>query len=155
MFSPIFSFLFSYSVDLQKANLEAQNQSNSGGSSSPSGNPSPLASALPLAQLLSKPGALNALSSLSALGGLSDLLGNVNNVAASRPVQTTGVHRSKSYSSRVRSPSGDKSKMDRNKFAPYWVSCYFKFGLNCVFFTTIFFSSFFLYVMILYVFEEK
>ncbi|XP_065213717.1 poly(rC)-binding protein 3-like isoform X1 [Planococcus citri] len=111
-------YLINMSVDLQKANLEAQNQSNSGGSSSSSGNPSPLASALPLAQLLSKPGALNALSSLSALGGLTDLLGNVNN-AASRPVQTTGVHRSKSYSSRVRSPSGDKSKMDRNKFAPY------------------------------------
>lgn len=104
-------YLINMSVDLQKANLEAQNQnqSNSGGSSSSSGNPSPLASALPLAQLLSKPGALNALSSLSALGGLTDLLGNVNN-AASRPVQTTGVHRSKNYSSRVRSPSGDKSK---------------------------------------------
>lgn len=116
----LYNLLFSYSVDLQKANLEAQNQnqSNSGGSSSSSGNPSPLASALPLAQLLSKPGALNALSSLSALGGLTDLLGNVNN-AASRPVQTTGVHRSKNYSSRVRSPSGDKSKTDRTKFAPY------------------------------------
>ncbi|XKL62804.1 hypothetical protein PGB90_002637 [Kerria lacca] len=115
-------YLINMSVDLQKANLEAQNQnqnqSNSGGSSTSSSNPSPLASALPLAQLLSKPGALNALSSLTALGGLSDLLGNVNNVV-SRPVQTTGVHRSKSYSSRVRSPSGDKSKMERNKFAPY------------------------------------
>ncbi|KAK7602930.1 hypothetical protein V9T40_006904 [Parthenolecanium corni] len=113
-------YLINMSVDLQKANLEAQtqNQSNSSGSSTTSNNPSPLASALPLAQLLSKPGALNALSNLTALGGLTDLLGNVNN-AGSRPVQTTGVHRSKPYTSRVRSPSGDKSKMDRTKFAPY------------------------------------
>ncbi|KAK6617486.1 hypothetical protein RUM44_005074 [Polyplax serrata] len=73
-------YLINMSVELQKANLEAQNSPNSGGSTTASGStttttPSPLASALPLAQLLTKPGALNALSSLQALGGLTELLG--------------------------------------------------------------------------------
>ena len=91
------SFLLSFSVELQKANLEAQNPSTPGGSStgnstnqSSTSGPSPLASAIPLAQLLSKPGALNALTSLSALGGLTDLLGGIT--GSSPPVQTTGVH---------------------------------------------------------------
>lgn len=114
------------SVELQKANLEAQNSPNTGGSSSgpaPSAT-SPLASAIPLAQLLAKPGALNALSSLSALGGLTELLGAQSGGA---PVQTTGVHRAhKPYAPRMRSPGGQAGPADgpklkeRNKFNPYW-----------------------------------
>ncbi|XP_055706928.1 poly(rC)-binding protein 3 isoform X4 [Phlebotomus papatasi] len=81
-----------------------------------------LASAIPLAQLLSKPGALNALTSLSALGGLSDLLGGLANLGP--PVQTTGVHRPKTFAPRLRSPNssgtgGSEKKSDRNKFNPY------------------------------------
>ncbi|XP_055687844.1 poly(rC)-binding protein 3 isoform X3 [Lutzomyia longipalpis] len=116
--------------------------SNSGGTGSGSGNTSSgqtaqtaiptttnqtggansLASAIPLAQLLSKPGALNALSSLSALGGLSDLLGGLANLGP--PVQTTGVHRNKTFAPRLRSPNssstgGTEKKSDRNKFNPY------------------------------------
>nr|CAD7405793.1 unnamed protein product [Timema cristinae] len=123
----------SLNVELQKANLEAQNPANPGGpgSSTPgssssgpsSAGASPLASAIPLAQLLSKPGALNALSSLSALGGLTELLGGSH----SSPVQTTGVHRShKTYTPRLRSPGSgmgpqdnSKLKSERSKFAPY------------------------------------
>ncbi|XP_046682405.1 poly(rC)-binding protein 3-like isoform X3 [Homalodisca vitripennis] len=119
-------YLINMSVELQKANLEAQNPSNPGGSStgtnsgsSSSSAPNPLASAIPLAQLLSKPGALNALSSLSALGGLTEFLGGNGS-----SVQTTGVHRSKNFQPRVRSPGGHsvndpKSRNERNKFAPY------------------------------------
>ncbi|XP_075232145.1 poly(rC)-binding protein mub isoform X5 [Lycorma delicatula] len=130
-------YLINMSVELQKANLEAQNPSTPGGSSSTgggtstpgSGGPSPLASAIPLAQLLAKPGALNALSSLTALGGLTDLLGGITGNTA--PVQTTGVHRSKSnYTPRLRSPAGgsggpaqspsdSKIKTERAKFQPY------------------------------------
>jgi len=127
-------YLINMSVELQKANLEAQNPATPGGpgtstpgssSSGPSSAAaSPLASAIPLAQLLSKPGALNALSSLSALGGLTELLGGTG---ASAPVQTTGVHRShKTYTPRLRSPGGGmgsqdsaKMKSERSKFAPY------------------------------------
>lgn len=111
------------SVELQKANLEAQNSPSTGGSSQSSTAASPLASAIPLAQLLAKPGALNALTSLSALGGLTELLGTQVGVP---PVQTTGVHRThKSYTPRLRSPSGSgasegsKLKSERNKFNPY------------------------------------
>ncbi|XP_059615748.1 poly(rC)-binding protein 3 isoform X1 [Phlebotomus argentipes] len=91
--------------------------------SSPTGGTSnSLASAIPLAQLLSKPGALNALTSLSALGGLSDLLGGLANLGP--PVQTTGVHRPKTFTPRLRSPNssgtgGSEKKSDRNKFNPY------------------------------------
>lgn len=112
------------SVELQKANLEAQNSPSTGGSSQSSTAASPLASAIPLAQLLAKPGALNALTSLSALGGLTELLGAQ---AGAPPVQTTGVHRThKSYTPRLRSPGGSggpsegsKLKNERNKFNPY------------------------------------
>ncbi|KAJ8961711.1 hypothetical protein NQ318_021311 [Aromia moschata] len=68
-------YLINMSVELQKANLEAQNSPTTGGSSQSSTAASPLASAIPIAQLLAKPGALNALTSLSALGGLTELLG--------------------------------------------------------------------------------
>lgn len=123
-----FSFcVCSSSVELQKANLEAQNSSTPGNnnpgsnSSGPANSNSPLASAIPLAQLLAKPGALNALSSLSALGGLSELLGGLS---GSSPVQTTGVHRqNKTYQPRMRSPGGtgneNKGRSERSKFAPY------------------------------------
>ncbi|XP_046679747.1 poly(rC)-binding protein 3-like isoform X1 [Homalodisca vitripennis] len=124
-------YLINMSVELQKANLEAQNPSNPGAgstatnsnNSSSSSGPNPLASAIPLAQLLSKPGALNALSSLTALGGLTDFLGGIG--GNNPPVQTTGVHRSKNYQPRVRSPGGSSSqnegkvKSERSKFAPY------------------------------------
>lgn len=110
------------SVELQKANLEAQNSPSTGGTSQSSTAASPLASAIPLAQLLTKPGALNALTSLSALGGLTELLGSQTGAP---PVQTTGVHRShKNYTPRLRSPGGSgqsegpKVKNDR-KFNPY------------------------------------
>ncbi|XP_046392334.1 poly(rC)-binding protein 3 isoform X3 [Ischnura elegans] len=140
-------YLINMSIELQKANLEAQkNQSptggtgsNSGTTSGSSGGPSttttsPLASAIPLAQLLTKPGALNALSSLSALGGLSDLLGGGGGGGGGpSPVQTTGVHRShKTYTPKLRnqasggagagaepSTNGAKIKSERSKFAPY------------------------------------
>lgn len=113
------------SVELQKANLEAQNSPSTGGSSQSSTAANPLASAIPLAQLLTKPGALNALTSLSALGGLTELLGAQTTGAP--PVQTTGVHRThKSYAPRLRSPGGggglsegSKIKNERNKFNPY------------------------------------
>ncbi|XP_060523432.1 poly(rC)-binding protein 3 isoform X2 [Cylas formicarius] len=118
-------YLINMSVELQKANLEAQNSPTTGSSSQSSTTAaSPLASAIPLAQLLTKPGALNALTSLSALGGLSELLGGQGGVP---PVQTTGVHRThKSYTPRLRSPGGSggpsegsKLKSERNKFNPY------------------------------------
>jgi transcription antitermination factor NusA-like protein len=131
-------YLINMSVELQKANLEAQNTQNPGsgttpgatGATSPSNNSttaSPLASAIPLAQLLSKPGALNALSSLTALGGLTELLGGAATAAATAlPVQTTGVHRShKAFTPRLRSPSAPgpidsgKFKSERAKYNPY------------------------------------
>lgn len=116
-------YVFSYSVELQKANLEAQNSPSTGGTGQ-SSTASPLASAIPLAQLLAKPGALNALTSLSALGGLTELLGAQSGTP---PVQTTGVHRThKNYTPRLRSPGGSggptegsKLKNERNKFNPY------------------------------------
>lgn len=119
-------YLIEMSVELQKANLEGANSSSSpdDGSSSTLPTPptvaaSPLSSAIPLAQLFAKPGAINALSSLSALGGLTDLLGALSGANQSPPIQTTGVHRPKNYFQRNRSPSGDKTKADRTKFAPY------------------------------------
>ncbi|KRT85964.1 K Homology domain containing protein [Oryctes borbonicus] len=116
-------YLINMSVELQKANLEAQNSPSTGGSGQ-SSTASPLASAIPLAQLLAKPGALNALTSLSALGGLTELLGSQSGTT---PVQTTGVHRThKNYTPRLRSPGGSggptegsKLKNERNKFNPY------------------------------------
>ncbi|KAK9720647.1 KH domain [Popillia japonica] len=116
-------YLINMSVELQKANLEAQNSPSTGGSGQ-SSTASPLASAIPLAQLLAKPGALNALTSLSALGGLTELLGAQSGTP---PVQTTGVHRThKNYTPRLRSPGGSggptegsKLKTERNKFNPY------------------------------------
>ncbi|KAK0168331.1 hypothetical protein PV327_002148 [Microctonus hyperodae] len=132
-------YLINMSVELQKANLEAQNTQTPGsgttpGASGASASPSttsttasPLASAIPLAQLLSKPGALNALSSLTALGGLTELLGGAAGAAAaSLPVQTTGVHRShKTFTPRLRSPGATgptdtgKFKSERTKYNPY------------------------------------
>ncbi|KAK5650877.1 hypothetical protein RI129_001906 [Pyrocoelia pectoralis] len=117
-------YLINMSVELQKANLEAQNSPSTGGSSQSSTAANPLASAIPLAQLLAKPGALNALTSLSALGGLTELLGAQGGAP---PVQTTGVHRThKNYAPRLRSPGGgggpsegSKLKSERNKFNPY------------------------------------
>ncbi|XP_011177699.1 uncharacterized protein DDB_G0288805 isoform X3 [Zeugodacus cucurbitae] len=84
---------------------------------------SSLATAIPLAQLLAKPGALNALSSLTALGGLTDLLGGLATLNGP-PIQTTGVHRTKSFAStRFRSHNhadgGAESEKTRNKFNPY------------------------------------
>ncbi|XP_017483460.1 PREDICTED: uncharacterized protein LOC108372306 isoform X2 [Rhagoletis zephyria] len=84
---------------------------------------SSLATAIPLAQLLSKPGALNALSSLTALGGLTDLLGGLATLNGP-PIQTTGVHRTKSFvSTRFRSHNHTDGNTDsdktRNKFNPY------------------------------------
>uniref|UniRef100_V5G5P0 Poly(RC)-binding protein n=1 Tax=Anoplophora glabripennis TaxID=217634 RepID=V5G5P0_ANOGL len=78
-------YLINMSVELQKANLEAQNSPSTGGSSQSSTAASPLASAIPIAQLLAKPGALNALTSLSALGGLTELLGGQGGHPPSRP----------------------------------------------------------------------
>uniref|UniRef100_A0ABD2VYT9 K Homology domain-containing protein n=1 Tax=Trichogramma kaykai TaxID=54128 RepID=A0ABD2VYT9_9HYME len=141
-------YLINMSVELQKANLEAQNTQNPGNTttsgggatgtaaannntSSPSNNTtntnaSPLASAIPLAQLLSKPGALNALTSLTALGGLTELLGGAGAAASALPIQTTGVHRShKNFTPRLRSPStpgpmeSGKFKNERAKYNPY------------------------------------
>lgn len=85
--------VFSHSVELQKANLEAQNSPSTGGSSQSSTAASPLASAIPLAQLLAKPGALNALTSLSALGGLTELLGGQAGAPLSRPPAFTAPTR--------------------------------------------------------------
>lgn len=131
---------YPHSVELQKANLQETNPaspnanggnpnsqtaltaSSSSSSSSSSSNTSnnPLASAIPLAQLLAKPGALNALTSLTALGGLTDLLGGLTNVGGP-PIQTTGVHRNKSFTSRIRASNSTnvEKKADRNKFNPY------------------------------------
>lgn len=128
--------LIPHSVELQKANLqESNNQSSSspsaGGSNTQSNSTTSLiassnsnnslASAIPLAQLLTKPGALNALTSLSALGGLSDLLGGLASNIGGPPVQTTGVHRQKNFTPRVRSPNSmnERGRNDRNKFNPY------------------------------------
>ncbi|CAH1102068.1 unnamed protein product [Psylliodes chrysocephalus] len=121
-------YLINMSVELQKANLEAQNSPNTGGTGQSSTTTttsaaSPLASAIPIAQLLAKPGALNALSSLSALGGLTELLAGQGGGPPS--IQTTGVHRPhKSFTPRMRSPGGgneqgSKMKSERNKFNPY------------------------------------
>ncbi|CAG9854545.1 unnamed protein product [Phyllotreta striolata] len=120
-------YLINMSVELQKANLEAQNSPNTGGTGQSSTTTtasaaSPLASAIPIAQLLAKPGALNALSSLTALGGLTELLAGQG--GGSPSIQTTGVHRPhKSYTPRLRSPGGgnegSKVKNERNKFNPY------------------------------------
>lgn len=139
--SPFYILCLFPSVELQKANLEAQNTQTPGsgttpGASGASASPStttttasPLASAIPLAQLLSKPGALNALSSLTALGGLTELLGGAAGAAASAlPVQTTGVHRSHKFTPRLRSPGAPgptdsgKFKSERTKYNPYWAS---------------------------------
>ncbi|XP_056629888.1 poly(rC)-binding protein 3 isoform X2 [Diorhabda carinulata] len=120
-------YLINMSVELQKANLEAQNspstgQSSNSNTSTSTSAASPLASAIPIAQLLAKPGALNALTNLSALGGLTELLSGQG--AGSPSIQTTGVHRPhKSYTPRLRSPGGgnegSKLKNERNKFNPY------------------------------------
>ncbi|XP_070499472.1 poly(rC)-binding protein 3 isoform X4 [Chironomus tepperi] len=149
-------YLINMSVELQKANL-AQEQTTGAVGATPNGtatsgtnltpttpttvattnnnnvsvtdaaqNAAALASAIPLAQLLSKPGALNALTSLTALGGLTDLLGGLSNLGP--PVQTTGVHRAKQFTSRQRpntnnpninSNDVNKLKSERSKFNPY------------------------------------
>ncbi|XP_072396772.1 poly(rC)-binding protein 3 isoform X1 [Diabrotica undecimpunctata] len=121
-------YLINMSVELQKANLEAQNSPSTGQSSNTNNNStntsaaSTLTSAIPIAQLLAKPGALNALTSLTALGGLTELLSGQGGGPPS--IQTTGVHRAhKSYTPRMRSPGGgnegSRIKNDRNKFTPY------------------------------------
>ncbi|XP_053953864.1 homeobox protein 13 isoform X1 [Anastrepha ludens] len=114
-------------------NTTSSNPTNPFSSSLPFSNPpnpfatstavSSLATAIPLAQLLSKPGALNALSSLTALGGLTDLLGGLATLNGP-PIQTTGVHRTKSFAStRFRSHNhadgNTDSEKTRNKFNPY------------------------------------
>ncbi|KAF4516893.1 hypothetical protein B566_EDAN011238 [Ephemera danica] len=112
-------YLINMSIELQKANLEAQktpappgggstqSASSASNTSATTTSSSPLASAaIPLAQLLAKPGALGALGGLSALGPLSELLAP----GASQPVQTTGVHRAhKSYQPKLRAPAGSSS----------------------------------------------
>lgn len=148
-FRSFLSYLLLNSVELQKANL-AQEQSgdtttngSNNATSLNAANPSTpppsaatnnnvtdaaqsaaaLASAIPLAQLLAKPGALNALTSLSALGGLTDLLGNLSSLGP--PVQTTGVHRAKTLTSRPRPATNNPNSLDpklrseRSKFNPY------------------------------------
>ncbi|XP_031618257.1 poly(rC)-binding protein 3 isoform X2 [Contarinia nasturtii] len=141
-------YLINMSVELQKANLQANDQTTpntNGGNpttstTSPSSSSScsstttnttntittntlnnPLASAIPLAQLLTKPGALNALQSLTALSSLTDILGGLANLSAGPPIQTTGVHRGKHLASRVRTTNtaNVEKKADRNKFNPY------------------------------------
>ncbi|XP_029341185.1 poly(rC)-binding protein 3-like [Acyrthosiphon pisum] len=119
-------YLIEMSVELQKANLEGANSSSSPDDESSSALPtpptvaaSPLSSAITLAELFAKPGVINALSSLSALGGLTDFLGALFGANQSSPMQTTGFHRPKNYFQRNCSPSGEKTKADRTKFAPY------------------------------------
>lgn len=129
--------LLSHSVELQKANLQESDGNALNGSSlgaadlsgtssdnaaTATATASTLASALPLAQLLAKPGALNALTSLSALGGLTDLLGGLANLAPA--IQTTGIHRNKSFAPRMRSPNNhsnndNNKRNERSKFNPY------------------------------------
>jgi poly(rC)-binding protein 2/3/4 len=157
-FSILSSYIFLNSVELQKANLAQEQTTGavgatSNGTTATTGtnivtpttptpvatpnnnnvsvtdaaqNAAALASAIPLAQLLSKPGALNALTSLTALGGLTDLLGGLSNLGP--PVQTTGVHRAKQFTSRQRPTSNNpninsndvnKLKSERSKFNPY------------------------------------
>lgn len=125
------------SVELQKANLEAQSKgeggSQNGGSSSGAGTSSApisqsgsssLAAAIPpLAKLLSNP-LLASLSALGNLGGLNDLLSVASLPQGSnQPVQTTGVHRRphNSFTPKIKASGSPppKSKNDRNKFAPY------------------------------------
>jgi hypothetical protein len=107
------------------ATTNSSNNAASGGTDATQ-NAAALASAIPLAQLLAKPGALNALTSLTALGGLTDLLGGITNLGP--PVQTTGVHRAKQFTSRQRPASNNpnlnsndvnKLKSERSKFNPY------------------------------------
>ncbi|XP_039290011.1 poly(rC)-binding protein 3 isoform X3 [Nilaparvata lugens] len=129
-------YLINMSVELQKANLEGQNadggagggsdqEGGSGGGGSGGGGNS-LNSTIPIAQLLAKHGALSTLASALG-GGLTDLLGGISN--HSPPIQTTGVHRSRSFGQRMRSPGGgggpsrspatdSKFSKDR-KFQPY------------------------------------
>lgn len=130
---------YPHSVELQKANLNQETNTATNNTSPTTGTSTiptppattpvtatnPLASAIPLAQLLSKPGALNALNNLSALSGLTDLLGGLANLGGP-PVQTTGVHRSKNFNSRIRTPNTNHNdtninikKNERNKFNPY------------------------------------
>lgn len=126
------------SVELQKANLEAQSKneggSQNGGSGSgagtsnapisQSGGSASLAAALPpLAKLLSNP-LLASLSALGNLGGLNDLLSVASlPQGSSTNVQTTGVHRRahNSFAPKIKASGSPppKSKNDRNKFAPY------------------------------------
>ncbi|ODN02221.1 Poly(rC)-binding protein 3, partial [Orchesella cincta] len=131
-------YLINMSVELQKANLEAQSKgeggsqnggsgSGAGASSGPisqSGGSTSLAAALPpLAKLLSNP-LLASLSALGNLGGLNDLLSVASLPHGSNPpVQTTGVHRRphNSFTPKLKTSGSPppKSKNERNKFAPY------------------------------------
>ncbi|XP_067647387.1 poly(rC)-binding protein 3 isoform X3 [Eurosta solidaginis] len=113
---------------LNNLNLNSNNSNNNSSSNNPFSNPfsnstavSSLASAMPLVQLLTKAGGLNALTSLSALGGLTDLLGGLATLNAV-PLQSIGVHRSKSFgSNRARNQNDGNTDSDkpRNKFNPY------------------------------------
>jgi hypothetical protein len=90
--------LSSPSVELQKANLQAQNPAATGGLGPSTPGPSwsgvssaaasPLASLISIAQLMAKPGALNVVTSLSALWRLTECLegtGTLAPVQLSRP----------------------------------------------------------------------
>ncbi|CAG7786559.1 unnamed protein product [Allacma fusca] len=125
------------SVELQKANLEAQKgdggspngsgQGSSGGQNNSQGggsNSSSVGGALPpLAKLLTNP-ILTSLSALGNLGGLNDLLSAASLPHGSPPVQTTGVHRrphNSSFTPKLKASGSPppKPKNERNKFAPY------------------------------------
>ncbi len=117
------------SVELQKANLDAQKAEggspNGGAIATVTGGPSAggnLNNALPpLAKLLSNP-ILSHLSSLGSLGGLNDLLSSAN--LPHGQIQTTGVHRRphNSFAPKLKQPGSPPPKPvknERNKFAPY------------------------------------
>jgi len=108
--------IFLFSVELQKANLEATDSPPT--SSTTTGN-NANSSTLPLAQLLSKPGTLSALHSLQALGGLSDLLA-LNLAGTGNQVQTTGLHRPQSRGNFNNRRDHDERKIkNESKYNPY------------------------------------
>lgn len=92
---------------LQKANLGEVKLSSSPGDDSITTLTTPI-----VAQLFAKPDPITTISSLYAYIALSG-------AKKSSSIQTTGVHFPKNYLKRKRSPSGEKNKVERTKFACY------------------------------------
>ncbi|KAF0772388.1 poly(rC)-binding protein 3-like [Aphis craccivora] len=101
-------YLIEMSVQLQKANLEEEKLSSSPDNGSRSNSSTPT-----VVELFSKPHPSTTISSLYAYIALT------GSGKQSPPIQTTGVHRSKNSLKRKRSPSSERTNVERTKWERY------------------------------------